>query len=289
LARRAKVAVESLADCVLCGRKCHVDRLHDERPDSYCGGGRLARVASCFPHHGEEACLRGSGGSGTIFFSHCNLRCVFCQNFDISWLGEGRLTSAEELAGMMLGLQRQGCHNINFVTPSHVVPQILEALVIAAEGGLCLPLVYNTGSYDRVETLRLLDGVVDIYMPDLKFHAPAVSAELAAAEDYWQVASLAVKEMHRQVGDLVIDRQGIAQRGLLVRHLVMPGDTVGTRQIMRFLANEISPDTFVNIMSQYHPRGRAAEHPSINHPLQIAEFEAALQAAREAGLWRFDE
>jgi len=288
LARRVQRAVDSLADCALCGRECHVDRLNDPQPASYCHGGRLARVSSVFPHHGEENCLRGTRGSGTIFFSRCNLRCVFCQNFDISWQEQGREVDADELADMMLGLQDQGCHNVNFVTPSHVVPQILEGLLLAARRGLRLPLVYNTGGYDRVETLRLLDGVFDVYMPDLKFWDPAVSKELANAEDYRQVACAAVKEMHRQVGDLVVDAAGIARRGLLVRHLVMPGGLEETRRIMRFLAREISPDTFVNVMPQYRPEGFAYRYPSINRPLTPEEYEEALAIAREEGLLRFD-
>ena len=289
LARRVEEAVRSLADCVGCARECHVDRLHQPEPESYCRGGRYARVSSCFPHHGEESCLRGQGGSGTIFFSHCNLRCVFCQNFDVSWQAQGRLVVADELARMMLSLQDHGCHNVNFVTPSHVVPQILEALVIAAERGLKLPIVYNTGGYDSLRTLRWLDGVVDVYMPDFKFWDTAVSRELANAADYRQVACAAIKEMHRQVGDLVIDEAGIARRGLLVRHLVMPDGRAGTEQVMRFLAEEISPDTFVNIMPQYRPAGHAGRHESIDRPITLTKFHDAVAAARQQGLWRFDK
>jgi putative pyruvate formate lyase activating enzyme len=279
LADRAARAVDSLADCALCARQCHADRLDASSRKPYCRTGRRAVVSSCFAHHGEESCLRGWNGSGTIFFTHCNLRCVFCQNFDISWQGHGREASAAELAGMMLRLQRARCHNVNFVTPSHVVPQILEALSIAAEQGLRLPLVYNTGCYDRVETLRLLDGVVDIYMPDFKFWAP---------EDYREVACRAIREMHRQVGDLVIDDQGLARRGLLVRHLVMPNGSAGTREVMRFLAREISEDTFVNVMPQYRPAGHAHRHESIDRTLWVDEFEEAMAVAREEGIRRFD-
>jgi putative pyruvate formate lyase activating enzyme len=289
LACRARQAVDCLADCALCGRECHADRSQRADPRSYCRVGRQAYVSSVFPHPGEEVCLSGSGCSGTIFFSRCNLRCVFCQNFDISWQGRGRPVQPQQLAEMMLDLQADGCHNINLVTPSHVVPQILEALLPAVEQGLRLPLVYNTGGYDRVETLRLLEGVVDIYMPDLKFWQPEVSKELADAEDYAQVACRAVKEMHRQVGDLVLDERGLARRGLLVRHLVMPGGLDDTRQIMRFLATEISPDTFVNIMPQYRPEGLAAEHQSINRPLTMTEYNQALAIAEEEGLRRFDQ
>jgi len=288
LARRARQAVDSLANCAVCARECRVDRLDETDLKSYCRTGRHALVSSCFAHHGEESCLRGRGGSGTIFFTHCNLRCVFCQNFDISWEGHGRPVTAEELADMMLRLQGQGCHNVNFVTPSHVVPQILEALCAAAERGLRLPLVYNTGGYDRFETLQLLDGVVDIYMPDFKFWDPEVSKELANAEDYREVACRAIREMHRQVGDLVIDREGLARRGLLVRHLVMPNGLAGTREVMRFLAREVSTDTYVNVMPQYRPEGHAHRCDAINRPLWLDEFHQALAMAQEAGLWRFD-
>jgi putative pyruvate formate lyase activating enzyme len=289
LARRARQALDSLADCALCGRECHVDRSQGVNRRSYCHGGRQAYVSSVFPHHGEEACLRGTGGSGTIFFSHCNLRCVFCQNFDISWQEHGRPVRPQQLAGMMLDFQAHSCHNVNFVTPSHVVPQILEALLLAVEGGLTLPLVYNTGGYDRVETLQLLDGVVEIYMPDLKFWDTEVSKQLVNAEDYAEVARRAVKEMHRQVGDLVLDEAGLARRGLLVRHLVMPGGLDETRQIMRFLAGEISPDTFINIMPQYRPEGLASQYPAINQPLTLTDYRQAVAIAEEEGLRRFDQ
>ncbi len=286
LARRARQAVDSLADCALCGRECHADRSQGVNSGAYCHGGRQAYVGSVFPHHGEEACLRGTGGSGTIFFSHCNLRCVFCQNFDISWQEHGRPVRPKQLADMMLDLQAHGCHNVNFVTPSHVVPQILEALLLAAEDGLTLPLVYNTGGYDRLETLQLLDGVVDVYMPDLKFWSPAAAKQLADAEDYAQVACLAVKEMHRQVGDLVLDEAGLARRGLLVRHLVMPEGLDDTRRIMHFLAAEISRDTFINIMPQYRPEGLAAQYESINQPLTLTDYNRAIAIAEEEGLRR---
>ena len=204
-----------------------------------------------------------SHGSGTIFFTHCNLYCIFCQNYEISHGGEGEEISVEDLAAMMLFLQKRGCHNINFVTPSHQVYQILAALPLAIEGGLNVPLVYNTGGYDALETLRLLDGVVDIYMPDFKFWDPQVARDLCQAEDYPEIARQAVKEMHRQVGDLVVDESGVARRGLLVRHLVLPDDLAGTREIMEFLAREISPRTYVNVMGQYRPCGRAGEHPDL--------------------------
>ena len=288
LARRVERAVGLMGECTVCARRCRVDRLGAESAEGYCRTGRHAEVSSCFPHHGEEDCLRGFNGSGTIFFSRCNLRCTFCQNYEISWLGQGYPVSATELAGLMLVLQGRGCHNINFVTPSHVVPQVLEALHAAVEGGLRLPLVYNTGTYDSLETLRLLDGVVDIYMPDFKFWDPAVAKELANAEDYREVACDAIREMHRQVGDLVLDDRGLARRGVLVRHLVMPGHEAGTRQVMRFLAREISRDTVVNVMGQYRPEGQAAKHESINRCVTLDELSEASDAARQEGLHRFD-
>ena len=288
LARRAKQALDLLVDCTVCARQCHADRTSEENLESYCRTGRLARVNSCLPHHGEEDCLRGWNGSGTIFFSHCNLRCVFCQNFDISWKGQGREVASDELAGMMLELQHCGCHNVNLVTPSHVVPQILEALCIAAQAGLRLPIVYNTGGYDSLQSLQLLDGVVDIYMPDFKFWSPQVSDELACAEDYQAVACRAIREMHRQVGDLVLDETGLARRGILVRHLVMPGGQSGTPEVMSFLAREISIDTYVNLMPQYRPEGQADRHPSINRAITLIEFNDAVQTAKDEGLWRFD-
>jgi len=288
LARRAERAVAMLAECTLCARKCRVDRLHDPELHAHCHTGRRAILSSAFPHHGEEDCLRGTRGSGTIFFCQCNLRCEFCQNCDISYTDSGRKVTPDELAEVMLRLQGLGCHNVNFVTPSHVVAQILEALVPAVEGGLNLPLVYNTGGYDRVETLELLDGVFDVYMPDVKFADPTTAKELARARDYFDVAKAAVREMHRQVGDLELDDRGIARRGLLVRHLVMPEGLDETRQIMRFLAREISRDTFVNVMPQYRPSARAAAHPKINRPITLDEYHEALAIAEEEGLWRLD-
>jgi len=288
LAERARLAVEGLTECTVCPRLCRVDRLDESGQPGYCRTGRRAITSSCFPHHGEEDCLRGTRGSGTIFFSHCNLGCVFCQNYEISHLGEGRPADAATLAAMMLSLEAAGCHNVNFVTPSHVVPQVLEALVPAVERGLRLPLVYNSGGYDRLQTLRLLDGVVDVYMPDFKFWDTDVSAELANAPDYRQVACAALAEMHRQVGDLVLDERGLARRGLLVRHLVMPDDLAGTREVMRFLAKEISPDTFVNLMPQYHPEGEARLHAGIRRSITLDEYREAVEIAHEEGLHRFD-
>ncbi len=288
LSRRAQQALDKLANCTLCPRNCRINRLKNEQ--AVCKTGRLAVVSSHAPHHGEEDCLRGARGSGTIFFAWCNLRCVFCQNFEISWQGEGATTSADELAAMMLSLQQRGCHNINFVTPEHVVPQILEALALAVERGLRLPLVYNTSAYDSADSLALMDGVVDIYMPDFKFWDPEAARRYLKAPDYPEVARRSLKEMHRQVGPLVMDDQGIAQRGVLLRHLVMPGDAAGTHDIMRWIAQELGPDTYINIMPQYFPAGRVtSQHYSeIARPIRADEFRAALAIAHDAGLHRLD-
>jgi putative pyruvate formate lyase activating enzyme len=283
-------ALEELADCRLCPRDCGVDRLADHK--AVCKTGRLARVSSAFPHFGEEDCLRGWRGSGTIFFSQCNLRCVFCQNFDISWQGRGRELEAVEIASLMLDLQAQGCHNINFVTPEHVVPQVLEAVLYAVRGGLRLPIVYNTSAYDSLRSLELLEGVVDIYMPDFKFWDEESARRLALAADYPQHAREAIREMHRQVGDLVFDEEGLARRGLLVRHLVMPGGGEESRRIFRFLAREISPHTYVNVMDQYGPAGQVEKRPEryaeIARRTSRAEHEAAVSMASEEGLHRLD-
>lgn len=279
-------AVGLMKECALCPRDCRVDRLAGET--GYCRTGRKAIVASLHAHFGEEAPLVGTGGSGTIFFSSCNILCTFCQNFDISHLMKGHETEPESLAAMMLSLQGRGCHNINFVTPSHVAPQILEGLIIAVENGLCVPLVYNTGGYDRIETLKILDGIVDIYMPDFKFWNEKWAGRLCAAPDYRKKAAAAVKEMHRQVGDLVIDTSGVAVKGLIVRHLVMPNDVANTREVMTFLAEKISRDTYVNVMDQYHPCGKAMSDPNINRRITRSEYIAAVRWATDAGLHRLD-
>ena len=288
LKKRVRRAVSSLADCTVCPRDCHADRLSEDLHLAVCRIGRHAKVASYFPHFGEENCLRGRRGSGTIFFSGCNLRCVFCQNWDLSWEGRGSVAKPEDLARMMIELQSQGCHNINFVTPEHVVPQMLEGLLFAVEQGLRLPIVYNTSAYDSLQSIELLEGVVDIYMPDFKVWDKEQAKWLLKAEDYPEVARRVIEEMHRQVGDLVIDQHGLAKRGMLVRHLVMPNDVAGTRNIMRFLANSISPHTYVNIMGQYRPEHRAGRYELIDRPLSKYEYQEAVRAAREAGLYRFN-
>jgi putative pyruvate formate lyase activating enzyme len=246
-----------------------------------------AVVASAGPHFGEERPLVGLSGSGTVFFTGCNLRCIFCQNHEISQGGEGTITSAEELAEMMLALQRLRCHNINLVTPTHQVPQILAALVLAAAGGLTIPLVYNCGGYESVQTLRILDGVVDIYMPDFKYGGAAAARWSSLVEDYPTVARAALREMHRQVGDLALDPRGIARRGLLVRHLVLPEGLAGTADVMAFLA-ALSPDTYVNVMGQYAPRYLAFTQPQLARRPDRRELEAAVATARAAGLRRLE-
>ena len=288
LQRRARDAIKRLEHCLVCPRDCGVNRLEDKT--AACKSGRYARVGSYFPHFGEEDCLRGWKGSGTIFFSFCNLRCVFCQNFDISQEGEGAITKPQGLAEMMLELQRLGCHNINFVTPEHVVPQILEALPLAVEAGLRLPIVYNTSAYDSLDSLQLMDGVVDIYMPDFKFWDSRLSLRYLKAKDYPEAAQAAIKEMHRQVGALKFDEDGLAKRGVLVRHLVMPGDIAGTRNIARFLAEEVSPNTYFNLMAQYYPAGKvsATKYEEIDRKILSAEFQTALEAVKTEGLWRLD-
>jgi putative pyruvate formate lyase activating enzyme len=287
LRRRAEIAITRLEACDICARECGVNR-REGAEKAGCHTGNRALVSSYGPHFGEEDPLVGRGGSGTIFFTWCNLRCQFCQNYDISQGGQGREVEPEEIAHMMLSLQSQGCHNINLVSPSHVVPQILVALLIAAEAGLRLPLVYNTGGYDSVKTLALLDGVVDIYMPDMKYADPDAARRFSRVKDYPAVNQAAVKEMHRQVDDLVMDAHGVARRGLLVRHLVLPEDLAGTAEIVRFLRDEISPDTYINVMAQYRPCYRAHSLPPLDRRITTAEYAAAVRLADSAGL-RLDQ
>lgn len=286
LARRAGAAHEILTNCTLCPRRCEVDRTAGEK--GFCGTLDKAFVSSHGPHFGEEAPLVGRFGSGTIFFSNCNLGCIFCQNWTISHTGEGRETSPERLAEIMLELQGNGCHNINLVTPTHQVPMLLDALVHAVEDGLKIPIVYNTGGYDSVETLKILDGVVDIYMPDIKYSDPEPAEKFSNAADYPKAAMAAVREMHRQVGDLVLDERGVAVRGLLVRHLVLPGGMAGTEGVVRFLANEISKNTYLNVMDQYHPCYKAVGMPPLDRRPTSREFKEAVEMAVKAGLKRLD-
>ncbi len=287
LRRRTEIAKSLLENCSVCPRHCGVNRLTGET--GKCHTSREAIISSYGPHFGEEAPLVGKHGSGTIFFTNCNLRCLFCQNYSISQLGEGEKASKEDLAHMMLSLQAKGCHNINLVSPTHVVPQILEALEVAVEAGLYLPLVYNTGGYDSVKTLRILDSVIDIYMPDMKYSDEKTAKELSGIENYPSINKAAVREMYRQVGDLQISPDGVAQRGLLIRHLVLPNGLAGTKEVMNFLAKEISPNSYVNIMAQYHPCYEAFQIPRLSRRISTAELQEALTLAYQAGLSRLDK
>ncbi len=286
LTERIEKANELLKECQLCPRRCKVNRLSGEK--GICKTGKLPIVSSHSRHFGEESPLVGEHGSGTIFITNCNLGCIFCQNYEISHLDEGNEVSLKRFAEMMLRLKDMGCHNINFVTPTHVIPQILTALPIAIEEGLDVPLVYNTGGYDLVESLKLLDGVFDIYMPDFKFADSEVSARYCKAKDYPEIAKAAVKEMHQQVGDLIMNEEGVAERGLLIRHLVMPGGLAGTRKVMKFLATEISKNTYVNIMNQYHSCGQAHKYPPIDRSTTLDEYQEAVKIAHEEGIERLD-
>jgi putative pyruvate formate lyase activating enzyme len=292
LRARTAEAVAALADCRLCPRDCGVNRLQDAW--SACKTGRHAIVSSWFPHFGEEDCLRGWNGSGTIFFGHCNLRCVFCQNFDISQDIKPRAepgSTPTDIATMMLALQRRGCHNINFVTPEHVVAQILEAVAEAIDLGLTLPLVYNTSAYDSLHSIEMMNGVVDIYMPDFKYWSREAGARYLKAADYPDAARAVITAMHAQVGPLVFDEDGLARRGVLVRHLVMPGALDETRAILEWIARELGPETYVNLMDQYYPAGKVNEekYPEINRRLTSAEFQEARRIAADLGLQRLDE
>jgi putative pyruvate formate lyase activating enzyme len=291
LASRARRGVAALADCRACPRDCGVNRLEDRW--AACKTGRHAVVSSFFPHFGEEDCLRGWNGSGTIFFGHCNLRCVFCQNFDISQdikPAAERGSTAREIAAMMLSLQAEGCHNINFVTPEHVAPQVVEAVCEAAALGLHLPIVYNTSAYDALESIALLQDIVDIYMPDFKYWSSERSRTYMKAADYPEAARAAIQAMHAQVGPLVFDDDGLARRGLLIRHLVMPGCLDESRAILEWIASTLGTDTYVNLMDQYYPAGKVRDtaYPEINRKLTAAEFHEAQRIARNLGLRRLD-
>ncbi|MGE5190234.1 MAG: radical SAM protein [Gemmatimonadota bacterium] len=286
LAERSARLAARLSACDICPRLCRVDRRRG--PLGACRTGAKARVASYGPHFGEESPLVGFNGSGTVFFSYCSLSCVFCQNYGISHLGEGEDVPAEKLAAVFLSLAAMGCHNLNLVTPTHVTPQIVEALALAAARGFSLPVVYNCGGFERVETLRDLDGIVDIYMPDVKFLDPDAAARYCAAPDYPDAVRAAVREMSRQVGPLRVDRRGIAVRGLLVRHLVMPGGLSDSRRVIDFLADEIGEDVYLNLMDQYRPCGRAADFPEIDRRTTADEWREARDHALARGLRRLD-
>lgn len=289
LAGRSREAWERLSSCTLCPRQCRVDRLHGET--GFCRSGALPKVANFGPHFGEEPELVGRHGSGTIFFSSCTMRCEFCQNYEISQCGAGQEISCDDLARIMLVLQDRGCHNINLVSPTHFVPQIIRGLLTAAEKGLSIPLVYNTGGYDCAATIRLLDGIVDIYMPDAKYGDDETARKLSHAPHYTRYMQEAVLEMHRQVGDLVVDDERIAVRGLIIRHLVLPGGLAGSREVFRFIAEKVSKESYVNVMAQYRPEWHAAEGgrglpESLGRPITAAEYDGAIREARKAGLHR---
>ncbi|MBS1271844.1 MAG: hypothetical protein MAGBODY4_00976 [Candidatus Marinimicrobia bacterium] len=284
LEERIESALRGLESCKFCPWNCGINRLADEK--KVCRTGRYARVTSHFPHHGEEACLRGWNGSGTIFFGRCNLRCVFCQNYEISQRDAGSEVNPEQLARMMLELQENGCHNINFVTPEHLVPQVLEALPIAIEEGLNLPLVYNTSAFDSKRSLQLLDGIIDIYMPDFKYWNREKSKKYLKTPKYPETARSALREMHHQVGVLKTNNDGVACRGLLVRHPLMPNGEKETEKILQFIASEISVETTVNIMGQYRPAGKvdANKYPELNRPVSRRQMLEAVRYATQAGL-----
>ena len=287
LEERIKKAYAILENCTLCPRNCKVNRLKGKR--GICNTLELPIISDYFPHFGEEIPLVGKYGSGTIFISYCSLLCMYCQNYEISHLGQGEITSIEKFADMMISLQKQNCHNINIVTPTHIVPQLLKALKIAIEKELHIPLVYNTGGYEKLETLKLLDGIVDIYMPDFKYWSPEMAKRYSNAYDYPDIAKEAIKEMHRQVGELKINEEGIAEEGLLIRHLVLPRKIAGTKEIAKFIAEEISPNTYVNVMAQYRPCGLADRDDFINRGITQKEYIEAIESAFDAGLKRLDK
>jgi putative pyruvate formate lyase activating enzyme len=286
LSQRIETLWAKLKSCDICPHQCGVNRLQDQK--GICRTGKKAKISSFGPHFGEESPLVGRYGSGTIFFTNCNLGCIFCQNYDISHLGEGYPVDEEKIAEIMLSLQNLGCHNINFVTPTHVVPQIVKALPFAIEEGLNIPLVYNTGGYDSVDTLKLLEGIFDIYMPDLKYSDDKIAQRYCSAKDYSQVVRQAIKMMQKQVGDLVIDERGIAQKGLLIRHLILPEDLAGTYQAMKFISEEISPNTYVNLMDQYRPCFKANDYPPLDRRITQREFVQAIKIAKDFGIKRLD-
>jgi putative pyruvate formate lyase activating enzyme len=285
LSDKIRKAEEILKECTLCPRECRVDRTSDER--GFCKTGNKPFISSWGPHFGEERPLVGRFGSGTIFFGNCNLGCLYCQNYSISHLGEGAEMSFERLADIMLSLQQSGCHNVNFVTPTHQMPMILRSLQIASGKGLNVPIVYNCGGYESLHAIKLLEGIVDIYMPDFKYIDSEMAKKYSCAEDYPEAAKAAVQEMHRQVGDLIIEK-GVALRGLLVRHLVLPERIAGTAGVVKFIAEQISKDTYINIMDQYHPCYKAFDNPPLNKRITNKEYKEALRLAQEAGIKRID-
>ena len=282
--KRVEIARHRLKRCFMCPRVCGASRLEGERGE--CGVGRYALVSSFGPHHGEERVLRGWMGSGTVFFAGCNMRCVYCQNWEISQLRIGEEVSPEQLSRIFLRIQEMGCHNLNLVTPSHVVAQILEALYIAVQKGFKLPIVYNTSAYDSIPTLRLLDGVVDIYMPDLKYGDSKTAERYSGVKNYWEVATRAIKEMHRQVGDLIVGSDGLAKRGLLIRHLILPNGIAGSKRVLEFIAKEISINSWVNLMDQYCPAYKALQYPELSRRITSREYREVVEYARSLGIHR---
>ena len=280
--RRIEKAYKLLSSCEVCPHKCKVNRLEGER--GFCRSGEEVIVSSYNAHFGEEPPLVGNFGSGTIFFTNCNLKCVYCQNYPISQLGNGNKVILPDLAKIMLALQKRRCHNINLVTPTHFVPQILKSLKLAIKMGLHIPIVYNTSGYDSVNTLNLLDGVVDIYLPDARYADNEIARKYSSAPDYFEIMKKALKEMYHQVGDLALDKAGVARSGLIVRHLVLPEGLSGTRKIMQFIAREISPHTYISLMAQYFPAYQAGQFPSLSRRINREEYREALQAFKEEGL-----
>jgi putative pyruvate formate lyase activating enzyme len=284
LIERSKRLNELLESCAICPNQCGIDRRFDN--SGLCNSTDKVIISSVSPHYGEEPPLVGRFGSGTIFFTNCNLSCEFCQNYDISHSGAGREISLDELSDSMLALQIRGCHNINLVTPTHFTPQIVSALIIAINKGLEIPIVYNCGGYESVETLKLLDGIIDIYMPDIKYSINENALKYSGVGDYWEVVQSAVREMHRQVGDLKINRSGLAQRGLLIRHLVLPNQLAGSKKVIDFIAKEISKDSYLNIMDQYRPTYRAYHYEELNRRITNTEYNEIVHYAMKIGLWR---
>jgi len=285
LLRRVEKLNKMLENCVLCPHQCKVNRLKGER--GYCKTLNNVVVSGAEPHFGEEDELVGHNGSGTIFFSHCNLRCAFCQNYEISYCGEGKEMTVQQLSEIMLSLQKRGCHNINLVSPSHIVPQIVEAIYLASQKGLILPIVYNSGGYDLTDTLRMMEGIIDIFMPDIKFSSNELAERYIGVKEYSRIAKAAVKEMFRQVGNIAVDEENIAYKGLIIRHLVLPQNLAGTEEIMKFIANELSKDVYVNIMAQYFPAHKAYGIPELGRRITREEYARAVEAAKEAGLNRY--
>lgn len=288
LEERVRTANRHLENCDLCARYCRVDR-RKGAGEALCRTGSRAVVCNYGPHYGEEQPISGWAGSGALFFGYCNLRCIFCEQWQMSQLGTGSEATPEEIASMMLALQERGCHNVSFVSPSHVVAQIISAVFAAAQKGFSLPLVYNTGGYDSLEALQLLDGIIDIYVPDMKYGSPEASLRFSGVANYVEMNQAAVREMHRQVGGLELDAQGLATRGLLIRHLVLPGNVAGSHEVLDFIANEISPTTYVNLMDQYYPWYRAGDFAPLDRPLRQGEFSRVVEMAERQGLRRLDQ